>query len=198
MSVEHPEMAPLHPQIRYLEEALTANPVVQALLGVLEEMGLAGWYLASGSISQTVWNIRHGFDPTEGIKDYDVAYFDPTSDPAADQAIEARIAGRLPQFEINLDIKNQAFVHLWYEQRFGRKLDPYVSTEHAISTWPTTASAVGVRADADGFTVLAPFGLSDLLGMVARPNKAIVTQDVYEEKTNRWAARWPRLTVVPW
>ena len=46
--------------------------------------------------------------------------------------------------------------------------------------------------------VCAPFGLSDLLGMVARPNKAIVTRDVYDEKASRWAARWPRLQVIPW
>jgi hypothetical protein len=46
--------------------------------------------------------------------------------------------------------------------------------------------------------VFAPFGLSDLLGMVARPNKAIVSRGVYEEKVARWSARWPRLRVVPW
>jgi uncharacterized protein len=40
--------------------------------------------------------------------------------------------------------------------------------------------------------------LSDLLGMAARPNKAIVTRDVFDEKASRWAARWPRLQVIAW
>ena len=35
-------------------------------------------------------------------------------------------------------------------------------TEHAIATWPTTAPSVGVRSDAGGFVVCAPFGLADL------------------------------------
>jgi hypothetical protein len=39
---------------------------------------------------------------------------------------------------------------------------------------------------------------ADLIGMVVRPNKAIVTREVYEEKTARWAARWPALIVIPW
>ncbi|HUJ65649.1 MAG TPA: nucleotidyltransferase family protein, partial [Acidimicrobiales bacterium] len=86
----------------------------------------------------------------------------------------------------------------WYGQKFGQAIDPYLSTEDAISTWPTTASSVGVRTGADGFTVCAPYGLADLLGMVARPNKRIVSREVYEEKTRRWAARWPQLTVIPW
>jgi hypothetical protein len=40
--------------------------------------------------------------------------------------------------------------------------------------------------------------LTDLLGMVVRPNKARVTRDIYEEKASRWAARWPGLQIVPW
>jgi hypothetical protein len=39
------------------------------------------------------------------------------------------------------DVKNEARVHLWYERRFGRHLEPYRSTGDAIATWPTTASS---------------------------------------------------------
>jgi hypothetical protein len=198
VELDHPEMAPLHLQVRYLEQVLALNPVVQAVLDLGAEMNLPGWYLAAGGVSQTVWNVRHGFDPVEGIKDYDVVYFDPQADAARQTAIEDEITERLSAFDVELDVKNEAFVHVWYRQRFGRPIEPYRSTEHAIATWPTTASSVGVRPDGDGLVVCAPFGLSDLLGMLVRPNKAIVTQDVYEEKSGRWAARWPRLTVVPW
>jgi hypothetical protein len=198
VTIEHPEMAPLHLQTRYLTDVLALNPVAQAVLAVAADMNLPGWYLGAGGVSQTVWNVRHGFAPAGGIKDYDLVYFDPKGDAASEKAIEDEIGRRLSEFGVELDIKNEAFVHHWYGQKFGKAIEPYVSTEHAISTWPTTASSVGVRFDADGYTVCAPFGLSDVLGMVARPNKAIVTQDVYEEKTRRWATRWPRLTVIPW
>lgn len=198
VQLEHPEQAPLHLQILYLAGVLALNPVAQAVLAVAAEMDLPGWYLAAGGVSQTVWNVRHGFDPAQGIKDYDLVYYDPEADRDAGRAIEGQVQARLSNFSVDLDVKNEAFVHLWYGQRFGRPIEPYLSTEHAISTWPTTASSVGVRPSPDGLTVCAPYGLSDLLGMVARPNKAIVSRDVYEEKTRRWAARWPRLTVIPW
>jgi hypothetical protein len=72
------------------------------------------------------------------------------------------------------------------------------STEHAISTWPTTAPSIGVRYQVDMFVVCAPFGLTDLFAMVVRPNRALIDQAIYEAKTARWATLWPRLSVLPW
>lgn len=198
MTLDRPETAPLNAQMAYLSEALAQNDVVQAVLSATAGMSLPDWYLAAGAVSQTVWNLRHGFPAAEGIKDYDVVYFHPEAGGDAHEHVERELSGRLTSFDIELDVNNEAFVHLWYGQRFGAPLAPYRSSGHAISTWPTTASSVGVRTGPDGLVVCAPYGLSDLLGMVARPNKVIVTQDVYEEKTRRWAARWPQLTVVPW
>lgn len=199
MNPDRPEAAPLHQQIRYLCDALAFNPIAEAVLAAGAELALPDWYLGAGGIAQTVWNLRHGFDPAAGIKDYDLVYFRPDDlSAAAESRIEDELSSMLAGLGIVVDAKNEARVHLWYRQRFGRHVEPYTSTEEAIATWPTTASSVGVRQDNEGFVVCAPFGLADLLGMVARPNKAIVTQDVYEEKTSRWAARWPRLHVIPW
>lgn len=126
-------------------------------------------------------------------------YFDPADlSVDSESQLEEEVARRLSDFGVVVDVKNEARVHLWHAERFGRHLEPYRSVEDAIATWPTTASSIGVRDDSEGFVVCAPFGLSDLLGMVARPNKAIVTRDVYDEKAARWAARWPRLKVIPW
>ncbi len=196
MDPARPEAAPLHRQVRYLDDALQQNPVAQAVLATAAELDVPDWYFGAGGVAQTVWNLRHGFEPTVGIKDYDLVYFDPTDLSAdAEQQIEHEAARRLSDLDVVVDVKNEARVHLWYAERFGRLLEPYRSTEEAIATWPTTASSVGVRQDGDGFVVCAPFGLADLLGMVARPNKAIVTRDVYEEKVARWAVRWPELRV---
>lgn len=162
-------------------------------------MALPDWYFGAGGVAQTVWNLRHGFEPAAGIKDYDLVYFDPSDlSLESERQIEEEVARRLSDHGVALDVKNEARVHLWYAERFGRHLDPYRSTEDAIATWPTTASSVGVRQDGAGFVVCAPFGLADLFALVARPNKTLVTRDVYEEKTARWALRWPRLQVIPW
>jgi hypothetical protein len=197
--LDRPEAAPLHRQVECLEDALQQNVVAQAVLTTAEAMELPGWYFGAGGVAQTVWNLRHGFVAAAGIKDYDLVYFDP-DDLSVDneRRVEDEVASRLSDLDVVVDVKNEARVHLWYAERFARPLDPYRSTEDAIATWPTTASSVGVRQDEQGFAVCAPFGLADLFAIVARPNKTIVTRDIYEEKTVRWAARWPRLRVIPW
>jgi uncharacterized protein len=196
---DHPEAVALHLQCEYLHQVLTENVVAEAVLTLGAEMALPDWYFGAGGVAQTVWNLRHGFDAAGGIKDYDLVYFDPHDLSAeSERRIEEEVATRLSRFGVVVDVHNEARVHLWYEQRFGRHLAPYRSTEDAIATWPTTASSVGVRRGHEGFIVCAPFGLADLLGMVARPNKTIVTREVYEEKVSRWKTRWPKLRVIPW
>jgi hypothetical protein len=191
--------APVHQQIEGLELALQENDVAQAAMMAVREIALPDGYLGAGGVTQTVWNLLHHFEPGGGIKDYDLVYFDASDlTVETEKQIEADVAGRLAGLPVVVDVKNQARVHLWYEGRFGRTLEPFHSTGEAIATWPTTASSVGVRYDDKTFVVCAPFGLSDLFAMIVRPNKAIVTREVFEEKAIRWASRWPELTVLPW
>ena len=174
------------------------NPVVCRALDRLPRLWLPSWYLGAGGITQTVWNHLHGLDPTHGIRDYDVVFHDPADlTEATERRIEADVTA-LVGGDVRLDVTNEARVHLSYERRFGRPLAPYRSAEHAISTWPTTASSVGVRADGGDFVVCAPFGLADLYAMVVRANTALVDRSVYEAKAERWRREWPQLTVLPW
>ena len=78
-----------------------------------------------------------------------------------------------------VDVKTRARVHLWYAEKFGSTLAPYVSTEDAITTFPTTATAVGVQPRANGLRVFSPCGLSDLLDLIVRPNKKQITRPIY-------------------
>jgi len=77
---------------------------------------------------------------------------------------------------VELDVTNEARVHLWYEQRFGRPIPPYRSAEHAIGHLADDRVSIGVRYEAAEFVVCAPFGLSDLFAMIVRPNRAKVTR----------------------
>jgi hypothetical protein len=189
--------APLSRQIAALDEAITASPLATAVIEFAASAKLPNWYLGAGAVTQTVWNVLHDYEPAHGIKDYDVVYFDPTQD--ADATIEAAGAEVGSRLGITLDLTNQAYVHTWYAQKFGRAIAPYRSTEHAISTWPTTASCVGIRRDRAGRSqICAPYGLADLWGLVVRPNKTIVSREVYEEKATRWLGIWPDLQVHSW
>ena len=83
-------------------------------------------------------------------------------------------------------MKNEARVHVWYAQKFGYAIPPYVSTDQAISTFSTTATAIGVRPTQGALQIVAPFGLADLFGLIVRPNKAQITRMIYETKVARW------------
>jgi hypothetical protein len=190
---------PLAHQVRALESMVRSNPVVAAVLDQVPALNLGSWYIGAGAVAGTVWNHLHGFAPTHGIKDYDVVYFDADdlSEPA-EKAVEAQVTGLLGGKGAAVDVTNEARVHTWYEQRFGRPLRPYRSAEHAIATWPTTATSIGVRCDGREFVVCAPFGLADLFAMVVRANTTLVEESVYQAKAERWCRTWPQVTALPW
>ncbi len=85
------------------------------------------------------------------------------------------------------------------QSRFGYDIEPYESLEHAIDSWPTTATAIGVRLGDDGeYVVYAPYGLKDLLEGKIRANRKQITQEIYEKKAGVWKQKWPELEVIPW
>ncbi|WP_425388940.1 nucleotidyltransferase family protein [Cytobacillus solani] len=88
---------------------------------------------------------------------------------------------------------------MWYEKKFGFSIQPYVSLEDAIHSWPTTATSLGIRKEqSDLFNIYAPFNLDDLFSMIVRPNKRMITREIYENKAIKWHKKWPELTVIPW
>lgn len=179
---------------------LEKNKNVQLILDRAISLNMPNWYLGAGGIAQTVWNVKHGFNPDNGIKDYDLVYYDANdvSYEAEDIFIQKgkEIFGGIP---VLVEIRNQARVYLWYEKHFGKPIDQYKSVEEAISTWPTTATSIGVRKNTDGnFQIYAPFDLDDLLGMIVRANKAKITKKIYQDKVDRWIKIWPNLKIIPW
>lgn len=175
------------------------NPVVSAAIDASEKLDLPHWYVGAGCIVQTVWNHLSGFPINQGIKDIDLIYFDPNDlSEETERVIEDKLKSLLPDFPLNIDVNNQARVHLWYEKYFGYPINAYTSAEQAIDTWPTTATAVAVRKIGNERTVYAPFGFDDLFSITARANKRQITKEIYEAKVNRWTQHWPSLRVIPW
>lgn len=182
-----------------LEKILKKNPSIQKILERAVQLNMPNWYLGAGGIAQTVWNVKHGFNPENGIKDYDLVYYD-----ASDTSYEAEDAfiqsgnELFKDIPVPVEIKNQARVHLWYEGHFGRPIEQHKSAEEAISAWPTTATSVGVRKIGIDLRVYAPFGLDDLINMVVRANKVKITKKIYQDKVDRWVKVWPDIKVIPW
>ncbi|KOV79176.1 hypothetical protein ADL03_37950 [Nocardia sp. NRRL S-836] len=187
-------------QLRALRAVLARNELLVEVLTRATRLDLPGWYLTAGCVVQTVWNVVTGRPPAEGIKDYDLFYFDGTDLgwDAENDVIQAgaRVFGDLP---VVVEIRNEALVHLWYFDRFGVPCAPHTSTEAAIDSFAATTCCLGVRLDGDGrWRVYAPHGLADVFNLVVRPNPVLAPRDVYEAKTRRWREQWPELTVLPW
>jgi uncharacterized protein len=192
--------APVDVQMAAFERLVLTNPVVVAVVERLERLDLPQCYLAAGALFQTVWNGLSERDPTAGINDYDVNYYDNTdlSWHAEDQVIR-KAAAVFADLDATVEVRNEARVHLWYEDKFGVPCPPYPSVHAAIASFPNTSSCFGVRAiGPDRLEVYAPYGFSDLFAMRTRPNPILAPRHVYEAKTARWKAEWPTLQVLPW
>jgi hypothetical protein len=111
----------------------------------------------------------HEVDEPTPIRDVDVAYFDDSNlARERDDALAQQLRERRP--EVPWELTNQAGVHLWYETKFGFPIPPARSIEDAVGMWPETATAVAVRLQPDNsLYVVAPCGLTDLLGLKAAP-----------------------------
>jgi uncharacterized protein len=182
-----------------LRAVLSRSVTVLTVVGRWSAIGLPDCWLVAGCIAQTVWNDAFGLPAGHGISDIDLVYFDGADLSAETEAGHAdRIRALFADLGLWIDVKNEARVHLWYAGKFGIALEPYVSTEDAITTFPTTATAVGVQPRSDGLHVFSPYGLADLLGLIVRPNKKQITRPVYDAKVKKWLALWPGLRVVDW
>jgi hypothetical protein len=185
--------------------AVLRNEFVAEILERMSNTQLPGWYLSGGCVFQTVWNVEHGFEPSAGILDYDLFYFD-AADLSEDS--EGRVGHELSRafshLPIALETTNQARVHLWYERAFGAPCKTFQQCEDGIDTFLATCCCYGLRrVGTRPIEVYAPHGYEDLFDLVVRPNPARTVggerlSDVYDAKTERWSRTWTRLQVVPW
>jgi hypothetical protein len=190
---------PVEPTEQRFVELVRRNPVVDEVLRCAEALDLPGWYLTAGCLFQTVWNVLDGQDPERGIRDYDLFYFDADDlSWEAEDAVITRSSEAFAGCGGEVEVRNEARVHLWYEDKFGVPCAPFRSTEDAIDHFAATACSVGIRTSDSGTTVYAPYGFEDLLALVVRPNTRLAPRAVYETKASRWSELWPRLTVLPW
>jgi hypothetical protein len=191
---------PVDQQLAHFRVALRRNRTLTEVLARAATMNLPGWYLVAGCLYQTVWNVVTGQPPEAGILDYDLVYFD-GSDLSWDGEDAVISAGHqaFAGLATPVQIRNQARVHLWYEQKFGVPCQPHQSAEAAIDTFEATTACLGVRLQSGGrWRIYAPHGLADVFNLVVRPNPVLAPRHVYQAKTARWSEQWPSLIVLPW
>ncbi|GGR28472.1 nucleotidyltransferase family protein [Deinococcus ruber] len=174
-------------------ELVRLNPVNAALLERLPLLGLPQAHLVAGCLFGTVWNVRSGRPPTENIRDYDLFYHDPDTSYDAEDAVIRRVAALVADLKADVEVRNQARVHLWFEDRFGQARPPISSVRQGIDEFLVRCTCVGISSASE---VYAPYGLAELAAGVLRPNPRNADHSggrLYRAKVASYRERWPWL-----
>jgi hypothetical protein len=175
-----------------------ANRTNAEILARLPSLGLPDAWLVSGCLFQTVWNVLDSQPAGRGIRDYDLFYFDPDISWEAEDVAIQRTNAAFADLGVEVELRNQARAHLWYEEKFGASYPPLARATDGIDRFLMRNAMVGIRPNGQGFETYAPHGFGDIAAMIVRPNKTANFQAArYLEKAERWKALWPRLTVLP-
>lgn len=172
------------------------------ILDRLGELDVPDAWLVSGCLFQTVWNVLANERPGRAIKDYDIFYFDKThASSEAEEGVNRRAADVFVDLGCEIDVRNQARVHIWYESEFGVGGYPELTRSmDGIDNFLAVCCMVAIRrSDSGDIDLYAPFGVDDVLRCVMRRNPWYpnAPKDCYEKKAERWSALWPALQVEP-
>jgi hypothetical protein len=166
------------------------------ILARLHQLKLSDAWLVSGALFQTVWNILSDHRPEYGIKDYDIFYFDRDTSWQAEDAAIRHAKSLFADLGVEIELRNQARVHLWYEEKFGAPYPPLSRSTEGIDRFLQVNAQVGIQPDGARLHVYAPGGFDDIEQMRVRPNLTPNFQvGRYEEKARRWKTLWPQLAI---
>lgn len=158
-------------------------------------LNLPDWWVCAGFVRSKIWDTLHGFDKRTLIPDVDVIYFDKHNiDERIEKELELKLLALNP--DIPWSVKNEARMHLVND------FEPYINSEDAMSKFPETATALGVKLDDYNNVILtAPLGIEDVINLVIKPSPFIKeTKErltIYEHRIYKknWKATWPRVQV---
>jgi len=180
-----------------LVELVRSSAGLMAALRAARELGLASWCIGAGAVRSVVWDALHGYAEPTRLDDVDVVYFEHPGQPGRDADLERAL--RLAMPAVSWEVTNQATVHEWFRDALQLKVEPLLSLEAGVATWPEYATCVGVTLNADdSLGVIAPHGLDDLFALRLRHNPARADAATYRQRlaVKRFAERWPLLWVV--
>ena len=180
-----------------LKDILSSDPVMMRVLQGTRELQLPDWRVFSGAVYQRVWNHLTGRAVDYGIKDYDIGYFDPDTSWDAEDVWIKRFAVHFDDpLSEQVEVRNQARVHLWFPEKFGQPYTPLTHTDEALLRFVAPCFAVGVRLESDGdISIAAPLGLGDMFDLTIRPMPDRPVAKDWDRIVTKLQARWPELVV---
>jgi hypothetical protein len=172
---------------------IVADPWRRSVHDVVRHHRLPDWAVGAGFVRSAVWDALHGYREPIPLADVDVLYFD-RSDHSREREVEIEEDLTTAMANVPWSVRNQARMHL----RNGDR--PYADTTDALRYWLETPPAVAIRLDEQGHpSLLAPFGINDLIGMVCRPTpRAQEKLAEYRQRMGekKWSAYWRMVRIL--
>lgn len=167
------------------------------ILNTVKLLKLPDWWICAGFVRSKIWDNLHDFSERTPIPDVDVIYFDPKNIAELE---EKRIEEKLKILNPNIpwSVKNEARMHI------RNNVVPYTSSIDAISKFPETATALGVKLDdydCDNVILTAPCGIHDVVNLEVKPTPFITELKeraaIYDERilNKNWKSTWRKLKI---
>ncbi|ALC90699.1 hypothetical protein AM500_13570 [Bacillus sp. FJAT-18017] len=165
------------------------------ILKAAQSLDLSDWWVCAGFVRSKIWDTLHGFTKRTATADVDVIYFDPkNTDEQTEKKLEQKLLEISP--EIPWSVKNQARMHV------VNNISPYISSVDAISKFPETATAIGVKLDRnDKIMLTAPHGIEDVIKLIVKPTPYFAESSeriaIFEQRIKKkdWKSRWGQVIV---
>lgn len=181
---------------------LKQNNDLMTILDYISELKLPNFYIAAGSIFQTIWNYIDNKPLNYGIKDIDIIYYDSSNiSKYLEKELENKIIYHFQKLGLNyeFDVHNEARMHLWKKENENKMIDQYENSEDAIDQWIATVHAIGITKEDNEVKIYAPYGLSDIFSKTIRPIKHKAnSKELYDKKIMSWKSRFDNLNIIEW
>ena len=178
--------------VEFVATCLRKDAWSMQVLRAVRALGLPDWAIGAGFVRNPVWDAITNKTVRTKPSDVDVLYFDPADlSPEREQTLEEKLKAAMP--DVAWSVTNQARMHLHNGD------GPYKSTADALRFWLETPTAIAVALDSqDMLTVIAPFGLEDLMGLRVRPTpRGRERIEAYRTRveTKQWQRFWPTIQI---
>lgn len=178
-----------------LIEVITEDKWMMDILKTAKSLNLPDWWVCAGFVRSKIWDTLHNLNERTPIPDINLIYFDPANiDELKEKKLEEKLKILLPNTPWS--VKNEARMHI------KSNMPPYSSSVDAISKFPETATALGVKLDAKENVILtAPCGISVVLNLKVKPTyfftQAKERIKIYEDRITKkkWKSIWHNLKV---
>ncbi len=127
----------------------------------------------------------------EGIRDYDLFYFEEDPSWQAEDAVIRRAGALFADLGVQVEVETRRGSTSG-SRKFGYEIAPIRSARDGSIGSCSTTICIGIAADGQ---VYAPYGLQAMLAGVLRPNPTDPRLDKMRAKAEDYRARWPWLRV---